>query len=44
MRPTRWGVIWAGLAQRTVLAVLFPCIVVLALRLLRVTRATDAPR
>lgn len=33
---------WAGLAQRTVLAVLFPCIVVLALRLLRVTRAADA--
>jgi hypothetical protein len=35
---------WAGLAQRTVLAVLFPCIVVLALRLLRVARAADAPR
>ena len=35
---------WAGLAQRTVLAVLFPCTVVLALRLLRVTRAADAPR
>jgi hypothetical protein len=35
---------WAGLAQRTVLAVLFPCIVVLALRPLRVTRAADAPR
>jgi hypothetical protein len=35
---------WAGLAQRTVLAVLFPCMVVLALRLLRVTRTADAPR
>jgi hypothetical protein len=35
---------WAGLAQRTVLIVLFPCIVVLALRLLRVARAADAPR
>jgi Protein of unknown function (DUF998) len=35
---------WAGLAQRIVLAVLFPCIVVLALRLLRLTRAADAPR
>src|SRR5215212_5717943 len=34
---------WAGLAQRAVLAVLFPCMVVLALRLLRVARAIDAP-
>jgi hypothetical protein len=35
---------WAGLAQRVVLAVLFPCMVVLALRLLRVARAADGPR
>ena len=35
---------WAGLAQRIVLAVLFPCMVVLALRLLRLTRAAGAPR
>jgi hypothetical membrane protein len=35
---------WAGIAQRAVLAVLFPCTVVLALRLLRVARAADAPR
>ena len=35
---------WAGLAQRIViLVVLFPCTVVVALRLLRVTRADDAP-
>jgi Protein of unknown function (DUF998) len=34
---------WAGLAQRTVLVVLFPCTVVLALRLLRVARTADAP-
>jgi NhaP-type Na+/H+ and K+/H+ antiporter len=35
---------WAGLAQRIVIVVvLFPCTVVLALRLLRVTRADDAP-
>jgi hypothetical protein len=35
---------WAGLAQRTVLlVVLFSCTVILALRLLRVTRAADAP-
>jgi hypothetical protein len=34
---------WAGLAQRIViLVVLFPCTVVLALRLLRVTRSDDA--
>jgi NhaP-type Na+/H+ and K+/H+ antiporter len=34
----------AGLAQRIVIVVvLFPCTVVLALRLLRVTRADDAP-
>jgi hypothetical protein len=35
---------WAGLAQRVVLAVWFPCMIVLALRLLRVTRAAEAPR
>ena len=35
---------WAGLAQRTVLAVLFPCTVVLALRLLRVARVADVTR
>ena len=34
---------YAGLAQRTVLAVLFPCMILLALRLLRVTRAPAAP-
>jgi hypothetical membrane protein len=35
---------WAGLAQRIVIVVvLFPCTVVIALRLLRVTRADDAP-
>ena len=35
---------WADLAQRIVIVVvLFPCTVVLALRLLRVTRADDAP-
>ena len=35
---------WAGLAQRIVIVVvLFPCTVVVALRLLRVTRADDAP-
>jgi hypothetical protein len=34
---------WAGLAQRIVIVVvLFPCTIVLALRLLRVTRAEDA--
>jgi Protein of unknown function (DUF998) len=34
---------WAGLAQRIVIVVvLFPCTVVVALRLLRVTRADDA--
>jgi NhaP-type Na+/H+ and K+/H+ antiporter len=34
---------WAGLAQRIVIVVvLFPCTVVIALRLLRVTRAEDA--
>lgn len=35
---------WAGLAQRIVLLVLFPCTVVLSLRLLRVARAADATR
>jgi hypothetical protein len=35
---------WAGLGQRIVLAVLFPCMVVLALRLLRIARTADAPR
>ena len=35
---------WAGLAQRIVLLVLFPCTVVLALRLRRVARAAGAPR
>jgi NhaP-type Na+/H+ and K+/H+ antiporter len=34
---------WAGLAQRIVIVVvLFPCTIVLALRLLRVTRVEDA--
>jgi hypothetical membrane protein len=35
---------WAGLAQRVVLAVWFSCTIVLALRLLRVTRAADPQR
>lgn len=33
---------WAGLVQRVVLAVWFPCLIVLAHRLIRVTR-TGAP-
>jgi hypothetical membrane protein len=33
-----------GLVQRVTIAVWFPCTVVLALRLLRLARATDAPR
>ena len=35
---------WWGLFQWILLAVWLPCMVVLALRLLRVTRAADAPR
>lgn len=35
---------WAGLAQQIVLLVLFPCTVVLALRLRRVAREADALR
>ncbi len=35
---------WGGLVQRVTIAVWLPCTVVLALRLLRVARATDAPR
>lgn len=35
---------WGGLVQRVTLLVWFPCTVVLALRLLRVARATDTPR
>jgi len=35
---------WWGLFQWVLLAVWFPCTVVLALRLLRVARAADAPR
>jgi len=35
---------WGGLLQRLTIAVWFPCLIVLALRLLRVARATDAPR
>lgn len=35
---------WGGLLQRVTLAVWFPCTIVLAFRLLRVARATDAPR
>ncbi len=34
---------YAGLAQRAVLAVLFPCMIVFALRLLKVTKEADAP-
>ena len=36
--------LWWGLFQRVLLAVWFPCTVVLALRLLRVARADDAQR
>ena len=35
---------WAGLAQRVALAVWFSCSILLALRLLRIARAADAPR
>jgi hypothetical membrane protein len=35
---------WAGLAQRVVLAVWFPCTIVLAGRLLHAARTADAPR
>jgi hypothetical membrane protein len=35
---------WGGLLQRVTIAVWFPCTIVLALRLLRVARAADAPR
>jgi hypothetical protein len=35
---------WGGLVQRVTLAVWFPCIVVLALRLLRVARTAKEPR
>jgi tetrahydromethanopterin S-methyltransferase subunit C len=35
---------WGGLVQRVTIAVWFPCTIVLALRLLRVARAADAPR
>ncbi len=34
---------YAGLAQRAVLAVLFPCMIVFALRVLKVTKEADAP-
>ncbi|HKS44447.1 MAG TPA: DUF998 domain-containing protein [Amycolatopsis sp.] len=34
---------WAGLAQRATLAVWLPCIVILALRLRRLTGVTDSP-
>jgi hypothetical membrane protein len=33
---------WGGLPQRVTIAVWFPCTIILALRLLRVTRAADA--
>jgi threonine/homoserine/homoserine lactone efflux protein len=33
---------WGGLLQRVTIAVWFPCTIILALRLLRVARATDA--
>jgi hypothetical membrane protein len=33
---------WVGLLQRVAIAVWFPCTIILALRLLRVTRAADA--
>ena len=35
---------WFGLTQRVLLAVWYPCLIILALRLLRVTRATEALR
>jgi hypothetical protein len=35
---------WFGLTQRALLAVRFPCIIVLALRLLRVTRSGESLR
>jgi hypothetical membrane protein len=35
---------WGGLVQRVTLAVWFPCTMVLAIKLLRVARATEAPR
>jgi hypothetical membrane protein len=35
---------WGGLVQRVTIAVWFPCLIVLALRLLRVARAVDASR
>ena len=35
---------WGGLLQRVAIAVWFPCTIILALRLLRVTRAADASR
>jgi hypothetical membrane protein len=35
---------WLGLFQRVLLAVWFPCTIVLALRLLRLARAADVPR
>ncbi len=35
---------WFGLFQWVLLAVWFPCTIILALRLLRVSRAADAPR
>ena len=35
---------WGGLVQRATLAVWFPCTVILAFRLLRVAKATVAPR
>jgi hypothetical membrane protein len=34
---------WAGLAQRAILGIWFPCLVILALRLLRVARAAGQP-
>jgi len=35
---------WFGLAQRVLLAVWYPCLIILALRLLGITRATEALR
>jgi hypothetical protein len=35
---------WFGLTQRVLLAVWYPCLIVLSLRLLRVTRAARALR
>jgi len=35
---------WGGLVQRVTLAVWFPCMVVLGLRLLRVARGAKEPR